>query len=259
MTEFVPSDALRNVLSRWWWVVILTALGGIVGWTFHFLLPPIYEADATITVSMVFYQRDLTQIEEDFAFSNAAAVINSSAIIDMLRQDMEADGLSSAEINSLVHHLSVEARESAWELHVRDRNPEYAARYANLWADIADQALNEALRHALVTDSLQKQINGLQSCLPSATPVPPSSADSCSNYSLTEINTDIQNLSDQVVVEKSQSLGLLPTMSFSPVSPASIPETPVEYQAGSLTLAGALIGFILSLWITNIHKGPDHA
>ncbi len=75
--EFSPRESLERAFERWWVIVLLTALGGMAGWAFHFFLPPVYEATAVITVNMDFQKGKLTQYEEDYAF-NAAGAIGTS-------------------------------------------------------------------------------------------------------------------------------------------------------------------------------------
>jgi uncharacterized protein involved in exopolysaccharide biosynthesis len=59
--EFSPRESLERIFARWWIVVAMAILGGVVGWAFHFFHPPVYEATAVLTVTMDFPQRELTQ------------------------------------------------------------------------------------------------------------------------------------------------------------------------------------------------------
>jgi uncharacterized protein involved in exopolysaccharide biosynthesis len=203
---------------------------------------------------MVFEKRVLAQYEVDRAIYAAGGVINSTDVVDTLFSTMQADGLSQVEIDKLRENKSIENRLSTWELHIRDTNPVVAAKYANIWAGIAEQRLNEALKHALFGEQLQNEITSLQNCLPSATPIPEVNLLLCKSYSLDDINTKIQSWSIDLASEQTLSQGILPIMTFSLASSATVPTKPVLYNIASLVFAGACIGFILSLWIVNIRK-----
>ena len=64
-----------------------------------------------------------------------------------------------------------------------------------------------------------------------------------------EIQTAMQSWTTGLVQEKEQALGILPILEFAITGYASIPEKPVLSDQSSLTLAGALIGLVISLWV----------
>jgi uncharacterized protein involved in exopolysaccharide biosynthesis len=59
--EFSPRESLERAFKRWWVIVLMTVVGGLVGWAFHFVNPPVYEASSTVTATMDFQKRELTQ------------------------------------------------------------------------------------------------------------------------------------------------------------------------------------------------------
>ncbi len=254
--EFSPRETMDRVLARWWIILILTILAGVAGWIFHFFQPPVYEATAGITINLYFEKRELTQYEADTAFSAAGAIIYSTRVMDTFLAEAQNRGLSPQEISRIQQNTSVEAMESVWELHVRDRDPEAAAEYANLWAGIAEQTMNDALKHALLAEQLQNQIDRLQSCLPSLTPVPEPvpAPEECQSYSLDEINARLQGWAIEMADEQRLSQGILSITTISLNRSATVPEKPVLYGQASLVLAGACIGFFVSLWGANIPK-----
>ena len=254
--EFSPRETMERVLAGWWIVLILTILGGVAGWLFHFFQPPVYEATAGITINLFFDKRELTQYEADTAFNAAGAIISSTWVMDSFIATAHNRGLSPQDITRIQENTSIEAKESVWELHVRDRDPEVAAEYANLWASIAEQSMNDALKHALLAEQLQNQIDRLQSCLPSITPEPgPVTAPKeCQIYSLEEINARVQGWAIEMADEQRLSQGILSITTISLNHSASIPEKPVLFNLANLVLAGACIGFFVSLWVTDIPK-----
>jgi uncharacterized protein involved in exopolysaccharide biosynthesis len=237
-SEFTPLETVAHILSRWWIAVIMAILGGIVGWAFHFFHPPVYEATAILTVTMDFSQRELTQYEQDYAFNAAGAIINSTAVEDQIVTISQTDGISISP-TQLEQRMFSEGRQSVWELHIRDRNPQVAAELVNIWAQVANDALNTTLEHAIKAEQLQYQVDKLEACLPS-TP------------GMTE--TDLQSWANELVQEKKLSLGILSIMEFALTGSASVPEKPVLFDQASLTLAGALIGFVISLWVAGSQR-----
>lgn len=254
--EFSPRETMEWVLARWWIVLILTILGGVTGCIFHIFQAPVYEAIASISINLDFEKRELTQYEADTAFNAAGAILNSSGVLDTLFVEAQKRGLSPQEISRIQQNTSIEAMESVWELHVRDRDPEAAADYSNLWANIAEQTMNDALMHALLAEQLHNQIDRLQSCLPPLmlVPEPIPVPVECQSYSLDEINSRVQGWAIEMADEQRLSQGILSITTISLNRSASVPEKPVLYGQASLVLAGACIGFFISLWVVNIPK-----
>jgi uncharacterized protein involved in exopolysaccharide biosynthesis len=262
--EFTPHETMNHIFSHWWIVAVMAILGGLLGWAIHFLQPPVYEATAVLTVTMDFTQRELTQYEQDYAFSAAGAIIDSSAVKDQIIIKAQAAGISITQ-SALAASVFSEGKQSVWELHVRNQDPQVAAELANIWAQVAEETLNTALEHAMQVEQLQVQIDLLSACLPVAPGVtvpgaqPGPAPRDCERYSLTEIHTLIQSWTDELAQQKSLTQGILSTLEFALTSSALIPETPVLYNQASLALAGTMIGFVLSLWVAGSLKAQRHA
>ena len=227
--EFSPRESVERSLARWWIVVLVTVLGGIAGWVFHFFQPPVYEATATVTVTMDFHKWDLTQYEEDYAFNAAGDIINSIPVKDQIIAEARARGLP-IDIYQLQRQMVLERKQSVWELHVRDREPKVATELANIWEDKGVEALNLALEHALQADVLEYQVFGIAR------------------------NLSTKNSINDLMQERRLSGGIISIMTFALTETASVPEKPVLYTLGTLVLAGACIGFFISLWVVNSYK-----
>jgi capsular polysaccharide biosynthesis protein len=254
--EFSPREAIERLLARWWVVLILTIVGGMIGWIFHFFQPAIYEASASITINFYFEKRELTQYESDTAFNAVGAILYSTWVNDAILAEAQNHGLSMQDIKRIQENTSIEAMESIWELHVRDRDPKVAAEYANLWATISEKTMNDALKHALLADQLQNLIDRLQNCLPSNPPVqePLPALDECQSYSLDEIKSRLQNWAIEMADEQRLSQGVLPITTITLNRLATVPEEPVLFNQASLILAGACVGFFVSLWAASWYK-----
>jgi capsular polysaccharide biosynthesis protein len=262
--EFTPIDTVKRIFFHWWIVAGMAILGGILGWVFHFFQPPVYEATASLTVTMDFTQIELSQYEQDYAFSAAGAIIDSSAVKDQIIARAQTVGISITQ-SGLAALMFSEGKQSVWELNVRNQDPQVAAELVNIWAQVAEETLNAALQHAMQADQLQMQINLLDACLPVAPGViipdaqPRPTPKDCGRYSLTEIHTVLQNWTNELAQEKELAEGIFFNLEFALTSRASIPETPVLYNQASLTFAGAMIGFVISLWVGGTRKVRSRA
>jgi capsular polysaccharide biosynthesis protein len=264
-SEFIPFEVMKRIFSHWWIIAVMAILGGMIGWAIHFFQAPVYEATATLTVTMDFTQvGELTQYDQDYAFNAAGAIIDSNLVKDQVIAQAQALGISITQAE-LVKIMVAEGRQSDWELHVRNRDPHVAAELANLWAQAANDALNAALDRAMQAAQLQMQIDLLDACLPIAPGVtvpnaqPGPTPKECERYSLSEIHANLQSWTEELAQDKELTQGILSIMEFSQTSDASIPETPVLYDQANLTLAGAMIGLVISLWVAGSLKGRGHA
>ena len=256
--EFSPYNAMLRILSRWWMVVALMVVGGLVGFGFHLLTPPVYEANAFVTISMDFQKSTLTQIEEDTAFNAASDIIYSHSVVDQVIAEAQANGYTLTT-SGFLKDFYLESRQSVWEFHVRDRDPNAAAALVNIWAQGSTDALNAALSHALMADQVQLQVAGLENCLAGVTPQLASKQMDCRGYSSAELQGMLQEQTASLVNEKRLSFGILSIMTIGFTNPAFAPLTPLVYGQAGLVLAGALMGLVISLWGVNAFKGFHHA
>jgi LPS O-antigen subunit length determinant protein (WzzB/FepE family) len=241
--EFSPRESLEYAFKFWWVIVLLTAMGGIVGWAIHFFLPPLYEATAVITVNMDFQKVKLTQNEEDYAFNAAGAIGNSTGVRDQVIAEAQIKGFPKSA-NQLLEQMFSERMQSVWEFHVRNRNPATAAKLANLWAETTRKALDVALGHALLADQIQEQIDSVIRSRPA------------SEVTISDPKNQVtlKTLSDELLKEKEASQGIISIMKFSQTGSATDPQKPILYNLADLVLAGACIGFVISLWAVSSHK-----
>jgi uncharacterized protein involved in exopolysaccharide biosynthesis len=242
-TELILRESFEGAFRRWWVIVLLTVLGGLAGWTIHFFRPPVYEAAAFLTVNMDFQKVKLTQIEEDFVFNSSEAIASSVDVMNQVVMQAQADG-TPMDFNQLLESISLERKQSVWEFHIRNRDPETAAKLANIWTEKAFQALTAALEHAVRADQIQDQIKSISlyqftSGSPELSP---------------DLQTTLSNLSTELLQEKQLSQGVISVMKYSLTGPATIPTQPVLYNLANLVLAGATIGFVISLWVVSQRK-----
>jgi capsular polysaccharide biosynthesis protein len=245
--EFSPRESLERAFGRWWVILLLTALGGMVGWTIHFFLPPLYEATAVITANMDFQKGKLTQQEEDYTFNAAGAIGTSTEVENQIVAEAQKRGFP-IDINQLQQQMFFEREQSVWLLHIRNRNPQIASELANLWAEKFYAALNADVVHAIRANQIQTQIDTINTSFSvSGSPVLSSGTQAA-----------LQNLSDELLQEQQASQGVSSIMKFALTESATVPQKPVIFYLADLVLAGACIGFVVSLWAVSSYKVQRH-
>ncbi|MFH1523488.1 MAG: hypothetical protein ABIF04_00820 [Chloroflexota bacterium] len=243
--EYSPAATVEQALNRWWVIVLMIILGGAMGWLFPISQPPIYEAESTLAVSIDFPPGGaMSQYEEDYTFGMTSALIASTAVMERVVAQAQAQGL---EIQVGQFNTYLEIKQSIWKLRVRYNDPQIAAKLANIWAEEAYTTLEQSRGHALQAQSLQGQENILAGCLSSA----------CAGYSLSEVQEVLKTVSAQLVNEKNASNGIPQTLLFAFTDEALPPGRPVAYDRSKMILGGALIGFVVGIWgvsFWHIHK-----
>lgn len=247
-SEFTPRESIERALGSWWIIVLLMVAGALLGWVFSLFHTPIYEASASLNGSLDI-TKWLTAIPEsqaqitseeaqiDAAFNSAEMIISSAEVENAVLSDLNAAGVRMS-LSDLQKSMSLERKKSLWELRVRSKDPQLAAQIANLWQQKGLAQVQAALEHALKVKSLEDRLTSL-------------TADNAGGNN----DAAIQSVSTELAAEKAASHGLLWVMSFSAGDNATAPTEPVVFNTAPLVLAGAFIGLLVSLWLTNIYKG----
>jgi uncharacterized protein involved in exopolysaccharide biosynthesis len=147
MDELVPLDYFLRLTRLWWLIVACMLLGGLAGIVFNRVQPPIYEATSSLYVAVdldklveLGIDKDQLQYNEDLALSVADWAFRSPDVQAMVLSAAQAQALP---VNStdLADHSSIQRRHAFWDLHFRDEDPTVAQAIANIWSQIAYEAL----------------------------------------------------------------------------------------------------------------------
>lgn len=234
-------------MRRWWLVALLMIAGGGLGWLFHKLQPPVYEAIAEFTVSIDFTRPDAVsrwdqdRYEEDHIILAAKSLMVSTAVTEQVSADVRALGIPP-EALTYGKYVFIERKQAITELRVRNRDPQTAAAIANLWAQRAYDALVEAQGHAQRAWTLRQYLNGLNGCLQNPQP---EAGSICAGLSLTDVQKELETAQAELDAETLAGKGIAPALVFDWSRRAVAPESPVAFRANWLVLAGALIGFVI--------------
>jgi uncharacterized protein involved in exopolysaccharide biosynthesis len=241
--EVKPVEELNLLLRKWVVLLLFGILGGLVGLGVSLLLPPRYEARATLQISLDLPQTQVyTDAQTDYILNSVIHVVDSTALLQELAAGYQSEGEQVR-----VSDFTLERRQSLWDLVVRNPDPVLAAELANAWLDQSAARLEETHRHAVQAAELALELDLLQGCLGDAVhPLCESVSD------MAALESVIDGLSELYQQEERASQGLNPSLTWLVESRASIPSIPAARQRGALTLAGMGIGLLLTLPILRI-------
>lgn len=259
MQEFSPYQTYLNTLHRWWVVVLCMAIGGVLGLILHSFLPTVHEAQSLLIASMNFPPSEYySQFEEDYAFNVAAMHISPLAISGSLIPALQSEGFNIS-YDELIHQSSVERKQSAWALRFHSPDRDLASAVVELWAVQAYEKLIGLRDHSLQAQSYYSQLRFLNTCFryalianPGMPLLPPDYQGVCNYSSLERIHYE------QVTVGRLFAEELRLSRGMNPYFVVDIPDTnaiqvyPTSYNRNLMVLAGALIGLVVGIWLTNL-------
>jgi hypothetical protein len=244
--SFQFRDLLDRFLRGWIWVVLFGALGAVIGFSISLILPPTYEAAASILVNIDYGRTEpLELVVEDRILDRVwYLIISEETYLQTIEKLNASKGNFDAwaSVEALRENTRLDARLSKWELIGVHSNPEIAVLIANTWQEVVLDRLDEAMEHAWRAQTLQgatfdvacvemliaEKLDDIMSCVIVKPEVDPGI--------LTELREEI-----------TKSHGLLPNIHYEFFQNASTPESPVLWPRGILIFSGSMIGFILSL------------
>lgn len=271
LDDISPLDALKNTLHFWWLIAVLGIAGGMLGWLFTRLQPPLYEANTSLYVAL--RQQELVaedQIPMSYTMqeqylSPVLALFYNQDVEDQLVAEAEAHAIDFGHADFNSQDFRVERFYSRWQIVVRNQDPQAAAELANLWTDIFYAALAEANQQACEAGRLRAEATLLRSCIENSSFA---AANTCAGTSFTDLSDMVAGLTS--LEERSTSAleaarGITSALDFSITEYASIPTEPILFRQGITIFAGAaiglLVGFILAIVLplpgTRRHDQPE--
>jgi hypothetical protein len=145
MDEFLPLQHFYRLTRLGWLIVLCAVLGLGAAYIFHRLNPPVYEATASINVTIDLAQlqiltdlpKDKLQYNEDLAVSVTDQAFRSLESYETVLARATAQGLHILDIGTLYTNHTLERRHALWQLHYRDTDPKVAQAVAGIWAQVA--------------------------------------------------------------------------------------------------------------------------
>lgn len=151
---FDPITTYKNLLKRWWIIVLIAIVGGLIAYGISFLKPQKYEAEAVFHASLDFTKINFesmqgagggpltfTQYDEDIALQVVQRMLRATRT-----QAFEyAQTLDpTLELHTFVRNLQIRRYHAQWYLRYRHTDPAIAQDVVNFWADLGWQTMQIA-------------------------------------------------------------------------------------------------------------------
>lgn len=246
--SYVPLTALYAVIRYWWVLFLLILAGGLAGFLFHSLRPPVYEAVARFPASIDFVSAGpLTEREEDIALNAVGDLLYSKITLDKVAEKAAASGIQISALE-LKQSSVLERRINVWVLRVRGTDPQKAEQLARIWSEQGYADLQEGYKNALKAAQILRTMRSLESCLEQSV-ASESSGAQCSPARFAEIQADLRDAGEAYAKAKMASWSLSPTLVLGPLDPAVLSPRPVIFERNSLVLAGCMLGLLAGIWL----------
>lgn len=149
-TEFILVQKIQCTIRLWWVVALAGIVGSLLGYSAHWLMPPLYEAKATYLANIDLQKiqfvvpttmpgitptpYEITQYDEDMALASLQTVLIE--VRPEAAAAAQAKGLP-VTLQNLIDRGVIERYQDTWELRFRDADPTVAQEVTNLWAQLA--------------------------------------------------------------------------------------------------------------------------
>ncbi len=240
---YIFKDDLDYTLRYWWLLALFLLAGAAIGWGFSSLHPPQYEAQAEISINIdISRTGTLTGESQDIIIDNVGDIIGAPAVMAALREELDPPA---------VQQVYLERKADRFALRVVGSDPQAIDQLAERWSILAIAELDQAARHAIAAEILERYLDTLTKCVEQL-PSIGTSSQICGMPSLNDVQTAIQQAGTQLMQEKDASLGMIPGVRYWLSQSAQLSEQPVQYNRKYLLLGGAMIGLALGLWLLHL-------
>jgi hypothetical protein len=240
------SKLVKNISNRWQIHTVLMIIGGLIGFSFSYIYPPVYESSASFSVTIDYTQTgSLTDIEEDQAMRGVGSVLSSDKVITLTLSQLKNESQKEISPTDFLANSFVDREDFRWTIRYRNSDPNITALVIKTWAKNSDQIIREALSHSEVSNLLLNTLNNMKDCLQGSNIGSPGGY--CGFENFNSLINSITSLSNRIQSEKVSSLGLFNSLSVSLVNDSQQHPSIVLRQRNLLALSGALIGLVLSI------------
>ena len=254
--EISPFEALEKALRFWWLIAVLGIAGGLLGWLFNLLQPPIYEAGVMYTIGLnekellLPGQTALSYVDQENYLSPIEALFYAQDVRDEIIRKTKDINLAFDVKYFYQQEFRIERIAQRWRLIVQNHDPQAAASLADIWADSVFALLTRISDHAILARELDLEITTIQHCFSQNSF---SQANTCAGTSyadLAEKNANFESLNIKLASEQEASRGITPEFYFAISERASLPVEPVLFIRSLVIFAGTAIGLVIGFILT---------
>ncbi len=168
MQEDIGFHNYIGILATWWkWIVIWTAIAAFVAGVISFLLPPTYEAVATIVVTQPRYVAEFDPrfeaVEMEPRYDAFSSLVKTADLEERVIAALEVESDEQLTVGDLQRMATISHGDdpSVIFLRIRHRDPVLAALVANTWAQLYVERVREIYgRTELEETRLQAELRG---------------------------------------------------------------------------------------------------
>jgi len=239
-------------LKYWYFLAIAAILGGVLGWLFSQIQPPVYDAQTKIDVTVDLAQTgNLSTYKYDQAVGAIQGVFYSTKVLSRV-SELAEKSLPADYSANLYKQVGMERNAQTWILRIRDENPETAAFLVNTWLEVGFEELSQAREHSMNARSLQRYLASVENC-PSPPEIEPPILPICQDYSTID-EAAVKEIQARIQDELAKGQAIQPYLIFNRHSPAGVPEEPVMYQTKWLVLGGMFSLFIVTILFLQFYQ-----
>ena len=235
----------RGTGSAWLVVLICALIGALSAYFLAGLLKPVYEGTAVVSMNMELVpDTNITEIMVDAEINHIGELAWHPDVVA---------GLSRMQpsINEEILRRSgqVERQLMNTLLRYRSASAEEAASVASAWAEALYSRLLEAYPYALKVSEAKASLAAVQNCQNDEEKAELPFCEDLTDERARDITDDAHT---QIEANAAQSLGLTQDLNPGTVIPAVNPAPQVVNRRGDLTLAGAVVGLALGVFLAEV-------
>jgi hypothetical protein len=265
MNDLDPRTIFTRLLRFWWVLSLAMILGGMTGWVFSRIHPPVYEATAYYQVNLdeqglikrlgLPPQTDLDFLTVNPYLTPVADQFYSPGIREQVIAALEGEDIHLAPADFNTRNFILDRRGLVWFITARDSDPDRAVKMADIWLRTIDGHLHELQAHAVHSRVLKLQYLLVERCFTDFSFTEANQCAGTSFSSLSELDAFLNGLVDQIAAEDASSRGIDPLLSFVIERPAVATAAPLLYARSNLMVAGGLVGLLIAIALVFDGKG----
>jgi hypothetical protein len=251
MMEYSAFETFRRFYRHLGLIVAVTMVGGLAGLIFHYIQPPVFEAKASLPVSLDPAKTGpLSEFDQTFLLGMARELLISEEVSQQVWSEAQSHEISDDGLR-LGRYVFIERRQYVIDIRIRNKSSQTAQALANLWSEKGYQALGQARRHALRAETLSVYLKGLESC---AEDLNNGQSYFCSFASFDEVHEELEKVLAELDAELTAAKGITPYLLIQEPQLAVAPQNPAVFGRNLLVFSGSMFGFFAVLAFLKFRK-----